>query len=184
MKNVIQVILALTFTLGSTSCHRTFLVRFNPEYKDFSHVFEGKILEVNLFPCDENGNKIPLNKAISTKYGILFRLDSITRSFGLSEATIQVQKKYKGRLKTDTVIIESFTSQLSIYLNIIDSDTTIRYDYVPRSHGALPLILPYASIGKNRVFHCKESYSGLENRVSLANRRSTKRRDFIYPRGK
>jgi len=159
MKKIFTILLSITF-ITNVLAQEKGIERLKQQIEETPYVIEGKIINVEIYAGDKEGNKIPLKDAIwqgGETGEASFKLEDGSRAIGYSKTTIQVCKIFKGNITTQTIELVTSSSSLEITLRKYKGKDTLMYHYWNPSHVDEELILPRNSIGQKHIFFCKNS---------------------------
>lgn len=154
----------MTFLLNVFAQEKN-IEQLKQKIEETPYVIEGKILNVEIFAGDKEGNRIPNENAIwegGENGEGYFKLKDGSDAIGYSKATIEICKAYKGNVSNQTIEIITQSSSLQVYLRKYKGKDTLMYHYWRPSHGSDELFLP-RNKNAQQIFFLKmnntESYS-------------------------
>lgn len=131
---------------------------FEKEIENTVNIFEGKILDIEIYPGSKNGTKLDISKV--NKDGF-FIDENGALAFGYSKATIRVNKIYKGNINDTKITIYTRSKSIVTYVgkSKYTGKDTILYKYKPTDKNKLDLkILPNYHLGINCIFFTNEKF--------------------------
>jgi len=171
MKRILFVLLiANAVGHGQT---RDILSILNDTIANVPFVFEGRVDAVEVFPGDDQGNRLP-KSAAHWENGLAHFYDKQdNEAEGYTSATITVCRSYKGTLPQNIVMVTKAECINNMYLVANGKDTALQFVNVPPSHGLpISLMLPSASYPISKLFFVDRFVDAKEERYVGARYRS------------
>jgi len=131
----------------------------NNQIENIPYVFEGQVVDIDVYAGDKEGNRLPQG---------VFTLTDGSKATGYISAKVQVCRIYKGGdvLKHGTVEIISTSSELVIYpyQDSVGNDA-LGYGFMKQEHGVKELLFRHGPGTKLVLFCTSAKYPGSSNRT-------------------